>query len=241
MLIFEKKNQNKFYAVLAFLLIAYSAFASVRVLERSANQILRYRLENYKLSEVDDMLRVDVAGMDYDIAPALRCYRWKSCASRRQVNAVLISSSQSQATLSSGCCLCRVRQNEDISSHVSKSMKAYLNGAKSLLTTSVSTFRGLDFCALHIRPFAYDGRFGLTVTDQAIIRIDISGDTSHQSLPQSDELMDLFSETLINPGQARQWQKQTSNAVFYSDFSRAVTGFGWKQTAKECSASTQIN
>jgi hypothetical protein len=219
---------NKFYAVLAFLLIACSAFASVRVLERSANQILlEYRLESYKLSEVDDMLRVDVAGMDYDIrsgAPLLPLEEARiALPPGGEVNAVLISSSQSQATLSKRLLpVPEVRQNEDVSSHVYKIDESlYLNGSKSLLTTSVSTFRGLDFCALHIRPFAYDGRFGLTVTDQAIIRVDISGDTSHRSLPQSDELLDLFSETLINPGQARQWQKQTSNAVFYSDFSRA--------------------
>ena len=220
---------KRLISALAFLLFATAAFSSVRVLESSANQLLlEFRLDEYELSEVEDMLRVDVAGLDYETRPGAPLLPLEEVRVALPpgggVSAVLISSSQRQATLSKRLLpVPEVRMNEGLSDHIYKIDESLYNaaGMPLLTTTAGSSFRGVDFSALEIRPFAYDGSFSLTVTDQALIRIDIAGDTSHRSLPQSDELLDLFSSTLLNPGQARQWQNQTRNPVYYADFSRA--------------------
>ncbi len=220
---------KKLVTVLAVLLLATVAFGSVRVLERSASQILlEYRLDGFGLTEVEDHVRLDVAGMDHETQPGAPLLPLEEARIALPpgavISAVLLSSNQRQQTLAKRLLpVPEVSSNEEISEYAYRIDESlYLAGPRPLLTaTETSSFRGVGFAALQIRPFAYDGRFGLTVTDQALIRIDISGDTSYRGLPQNDELAELFSATLLNPDQARQWQNLTRDAVHYADFSRA--------------------
>ncbi len=220
---------KKLFILLTVALVSSLAFGSVRVLESSASQILlEYRLDGFELSEPGDFTLLDVSGMDYETligSPLLPLAEFKiGLPPGASINAVLLSSSQHQEQLSKRLLpVPEVFMNENTSEYkyqIDESL--YLKGSRPLLTVlESSSFRGVGFAPLEIRPFAYDGRFGLTITEQALIRIDINGNTGFRSLPENDELAELFTAGLLNPDQARRWQSQTRIQVNYADFSKA--------------------
>ncbi len=220
---------KKVLALLALTLLIAVASGSVRVLERTPSQLLlEYRLDGFELGEVDDHVRLEVSGMDHEIvpgAPLLPLDEIKiGLPPGARVRAQLVSSQQRQLTLARRLLpVPEVQMNQSISEHqyrIDESL--YLAGPRPLLTLlETSSFRGVGFVPLEIRPFGYDGRFGLSVTDQALIRIDIDGDTSFRGLPLPDELTDMFIAGLVNPDQARQWQNPIRDGIYFADFSRA--------------------
>lgn len=220
---------KKLLAVLAIIIAVSASHATVRVLESSESQILiEFQLDRFELVETGDFVRLDVAKMDYSIqvgSPLLPLEEVKvGLQPGARASAVLLSSSQRQQTLAKRLLpVPEVRMNDDISEYLYQLNESlYLAGSRPLLTVlENSSFRGLGFAPLEIRPFAYDGRFGLTITEQALIRIDIDGNTGFRAFPETDELAELFTASLLNPNQARYYRNQTRELVHYADFSRS--------------------
>ncbi len=140
------------------------------------------------------------------------------------ISAVLLSSTPRREQLAKRLLpVPEVVDDDGISGHqyrVDESL--YLSGSKPLLSAlEPSSFRGVGFAPLEIRPFAYDGRFGLEITEQALIRIDILGDTGFRGLPENDQLAETFIASLLNPSQTRLWQNHTRAQINHAEFSRA--------------------
>ena len=220
---------KKLLPTLAFLLLASVSFAGVKVLERSATpMLLEFILDGFELPEAGDHMRLDVSGMDYETrigAPLIPLEELRiGLPPGSSINAVLLSSSQRRVQLGKRLLpVPEVIMADAVSSHSYRMDESlYLADTKHLLTPILPTsFRGVNYAPLEIRPFEYDGRFGLTVTEQAQIRIDIKGDTSYRGTPESDELTDVFLASLLNPDQASQWQSRTVDQINYADFSRS--------------------
>lgn len=220
---------KKLLTALVLMLLASVSFAGVKVLERSPTQmLLEFVLDGFELADAGDHTRLDVSGMDYETrigAPLLPLEEVRiGLPPGAAINAVLLSSSQRKVKLGKPLLpVPEVIMADALSSHAYRMDESlYLTGSKPLLTPLVgSSFRGVNFAPLEIRPFAYDGRLELTVTEQALIRVDIKGDTTYRGTPESDELTESFLASLLNPDQARQWQSRTADQINYADFSRS--------------------
>lgn len=211
------------------LVAAVAAGATIRVLESSDSHILlEYSLGDFKLHEAGDFLHLELPGVDYENrvgAPLLPLEEIKAALPPAgHATAILLSSSQRTQSLSKRLLpVPEVRMGETISEHIYHIDEAlYREPSKPLLEMlEPSTFRDLRFVALEIRPFSYDGQLSLQITDQALIRIDIHGDSSQRGSAPKDELTLAFAETLANPQHAVEFHSPLKQQIHYADFSKS--------------------
>jgi flagellar hook assembly protein FlgD len=215
--------------ILAMLTVFLSLWASVTVLESTANHILlEYKLDGYTLSEQGDFIRIDASGLDYAItsgAPLLPLAEIKvGIPPSGSATAHLLSSSTRKEKLTKRLQpVPEVFMNEDTSEYrLSINEQLYSNpGTPFLNPLGAGSFRGLDYIPLELHPFTYDGYFDLAITDQALIRIDLGGQTSYRGPIEPDEPTGVFLSSLVNPDQARYWRSSERDEIEYADFSRS--------------------
>jgi len=96
-------------------------------------------------------------------------------------------------------------------------------GSKSGLveTLAAQRYRNSSFVPIQLHPFAYDGKYRLTVCDRISFTVTVQGNIGQKSNLPVDELSDLLFGQMINPAQARQWQSPQRTEVKYADFSRS--------------------
>ena len=219
---------RKFLVVIALVAVV-AAGATVRVLETTERHVLlEYSLGDFQLHEAGEFLHLEMHGAAYETkvgAPLLPVEEIKiALPPSGNASAVLLSSSQGSQTLSKQLLpVPEVRMGEEISEyHIEVDKELYRQPSKPLLEMlEPSTFRDVPYVSLQIRPFSYDGQFSLQITQQALIRIDIQGDTSFRGMPLNDDLAEAFVQTMVNPKQAVQFRNPTKQQIHYADFSKS--------------------
>lgn len=233
---------KKALLILCLILGIQLANASFKVLETKQEQIiLEYNLEKYSLVEENDFICIVTSDMNYTIetgAPLLAYEETKiGIPPSGSVQVTLLSSSQHSVKLEKRLMpVPEVLMETEVSSYkftINEQLYRLSKANTPLLNLlEPSSYRGIGYCPLEIHPFSYDGNYNLEITDQAIIKIDIIGNTSFRSALERDELTDLFVSQLINPDQAQNWQHMTRSPIEYADFSRS--DYWWKiETDKE--------
>ena len=218
---------KRLLALLAILTTLALANASVTVLERSETSlILEYRLDSHTLEEQGGFVRITTQGMGYPSvsgSPLIPHSEFKiGLPPSGGARASLISSVQENVTLAGRVQpVPQVFLGEEVSQYryvVDESLYALAPGPL-LETLEPGSFRGHGYLPVKINPFSYDGETGLRITTQALIRIDLEGDTGYRSPGETDELSDLFLQNLLNPAQASRWRNDQRVQVNYADFS----------------------
>lgn len=215
--------------VLALLLLVQLLAAGVKVISSDANQIiLEYRLGEYSLSEVESFAHISTSGMNYDAVSGSPLIPYEEIkvgippgGSARVT--VLSSDSRSMQLSKRLAPVPIMEMQDDIStSRYSIDEALYRPSLPELIQQLESTsFRGLNILPLQIRPFQYDGNRLLSITSQALIRIDIIGNTTLRNEPQRDDLVDAMLGMTVNPQQARYWHQHNRNPVNFASFSSA--------------------
>lgn len=216
-------------AILLLLITLAPLTASMNVLERSENQILlEYRLDRYSLSREQNYIRIDASDMAYESrigAPLLPYSETKvGIPPQGSVSVTVLSSSSRSENLAEQLLpVPEVRQGKKVSEYRYKMDETlYREDPRPLVVAlEPASFRGFGFVTLQINPFAYDGARTLRVTDQLLIRVDLSGNTGYRAAPADDELAEMLMSQLLNPEQARFWQNDLRDPVYYADFSRS--------------------
>ncbi|MBW6514704.1 MAG: type IX secretion system sortase PorU [Candidatus Syntrophosphaera sp.] len=214
-------------AMLAINLAVLSA--SFTVVQRSENQlVVEFRLDGFTLSEQGDFIRVDAPGFDYPTisgSPLLPLAETKiGIPPGGQVSVTLLSARAREEKLAKRLLpVPLVFMGEEISEHRYEIEEALYvaNQIPLLRTLDIFSYRGFDYVPLEIRPFAYDGKNALMITEQALFRIDISGNTGYRNAPPSDELAEVLLSQLLNPDQTRSWKSFLRYEVNFADFSRS--------------------
>ncbi len=203
--------------------------ASVTVVERSDRHLLLdFRLDGYMLTRQDGYIRIDAPGMQYNAqpgAPLLPYYETKiAIPPDGSISASLLSSSVRRETIELGLLpVPQVIAGPEMSQYLYvPDPELYRNAAgETVQTLDTAYFRGAGFMPLVVNPFGYDGDRTLTVTDQALIRVDILGSTSYRGSESGDELTDLLLDQVLNPDQARLWRQVQRYQVNHAEFYRA--------------------
>jgi len=222
--------------ILCLLLVLQIANASFRVLETNEEQIIiEYTLGEYSLSQQNDYTYLLTSEMNYSIetgAPMLAYEETKiGIPPSGSVQVTLLSSSHHSVKLEKRIMpVPEVMMEQEVSSYrftINEQLYLLSKANTPLLNLlNPTSYRSISFCPLEIHPFSYDGNYNLEITDQAIIKIEIIGNTSLRSILEKDELTDLFLSQLINPEQAKNWQLMSRSLVEYADFSRS--DYWWK-------------
>lgn len=217
------------FLILAILALVYALPASINVLERTEQYILlEYRLDEFQLVEEGDYVRIDAKNMNYTPvsgAPLLPYSELKvGIPPSGNISVSLLSSSTQSQTLKRRLVpVPEVFMENELSAYrylINEIL--YSEPAKPLLNKlEPGGYRGYSFIPLEIHPFAYDGGLNLEITQQALIRIDIAGDTGLRSPGESDDLSELILSQLLNPEQSRNWHSMDRTQVNYADFSRS--------------------
>lgn len=222
--------------ILCFLLALQVANASFRVLETKQEEIIiEYNLGEYSFANQNDFVYLVTSNMNYSMEPGAPMLAYEetkiAIPPSGSIQVTLLSSRHHSVKLEKRIMpVPEVVMEQDVSSYqytlneqlyqLSKSNNPLLN------LLNPTTYRGIGFCPLEIHPFSYDGNYNLEITDQAIIKIEILGNTSFRSILESDDLTDLFLSQIINPEQAKNWQYITPAKVEYAEFSRS--DYWWK-------------
>lgn len=220
---------RRILALAAMLFMATALAASTRVLERSAEHlIVEYTLGEYSLSQQGEFVHIETVGMDHPMlvgAPLLPFSELRiGVPPGGDIEVSLISSSSRERKLENRLLpVPRVFMNQGISENEYRiDENLYGSSGEPLLRALERTsFRGFGFVPLEIHPFSYDGRNSLAVTDQAVIRIDITGDSRFRSGELPGEADEMFLSNLLNADQTRFWRDTQRYEVNYAEFGRS--------------------
>jgi len=220
---------RRILALAAMLIIASALAASIRVLERSAEHlVIQYLLEDYSLTRQDDLIRIEAGNMDHPMrsgAPLLPFAETRiGVPPAGGIEVTLLSSSSHEERIEKRLLpVPEVFMNDGVSEHgyeIDENLYGS-TGAPLLNVLAASSFRGFGFVPLEIHPFSYDGRNSLVVTDQAVIRIDITGDSRFKNEDLAGQADEIFLSNLLNADQTRFWRDTQRYEVNYADFSRS--------------------
>ncbi|MGC9361970.1 MAG: hypothetical protein ACP5F3_03485, partial [Candidatus Syntrophosphaera sp.] len=216
-------------ALAAMLFIATASAASIRVLERSAEHLtVEYTLGEYSLSQQGEFVRIETDGMDHPMlvgAPLLPFSELRiGVPPGGDIEVSLISSSSRERKLEKRLLpVPEVSMKDGISEYEHRIDESLYGSAGKPLLRALerASFRGFGFVPLEIHPFSHDGRNSLAVTDQALIRIDITGDSRFKNEDLADQADEIFLSNLLNADQTRFWRDTQRYEVNYAEFGRS--------------------
>lgn len=216
------------FILLLLCTISY-AFAGIRILESSESTILlEYKLDPYNIEVEGDYTVISSATMGYqDVvgAPRIPFEEIKiGIPLGASIDINIISSRSEKHVLNA-----RLSPVPDvISTELGSAWVFAIDESLYRLPSSplasalnLMSFRGYTHIPIKLSPFVYNGNRELLVTAQALIRIQINGNTATRSNPPSDELANLFLEQVINPEYAKGWHSDFRDQIHYADFSKS--------------------
>lgn len=203
--------------------------AKLTIIEKSETEfLLEFKLEPWELVAEGNYSRIVAENMDYNNntgAPLIPYDEFKvGIPPSGNINYSLLNSNTTSITLPSKLLpVPEIKKVDGISSYEYKiSPEEYqLSRTEFITELPVSNFRGYNFIPFIIYPFAYDGNKTLTLTTQASIIINISGQTNFRSLEPSDKAADVFLAQLINEQQTRNWRNNPRPAIHYAPFANS--------------------
>jgi hypothetical protein len=220
---------RKISTLILALALAAGLGAAVIVLESSDQHLLlEYRLEEYSISTQGGHSQIQASGLAYPGLQGTPLLPFEEIKVGLPPGgdlsyAVLSSDSRSLRLEKRLRPVPRVYDREGSSAYDYAVDEELYRAASLPLIEALGTaeFRSHPFAALQINPFTYDGQYGLRVTDRALIRISIEGNTSYRALPEEDEVAELFLGHLVNPQPSRYWLNQQRTIINHAEFSRS--------------------
>ncbi len=219
---------NRILILFALLCALSGLTAGITVLEQSRDQLLlEFRLDQYELVRQGDFIRVSAPGLNYGSETGAPQLPWAEAKIAvppgGSLRITVLSSSQRTEQLELPLLpVPRMEQNEISEAFYEPDPGLYQRPAPPLASALERTgFRGLEFVPLLLQPFAYDGQRSLRITEQALLKVVIEGDTQIRNAWPRDDLADLMLDGLLNPDQARAWKSDQRYDVHYADFARS--------------------
>ncbi|HNX38227.1 MAG TPA: type IX secretion system sortase PorU [Candidatus Cloacimonadota bacterium] len=218
--------KNRFALILALVFLSLSGFAEVTVLTRSPSLItVSFTIDAYNLSDTGDFQALSSSEMSSRLEVGAPDIPYSEFKVGIPFGAV-VKTTVEQTTQDRIALVKRLRPIPRVieADGISQNLYApdpikYSTGSGELLVSlPVTSFRGYSFIPIEIHPFAYDGDRSLIVTREAILRIEILGETTRHTPGETDELADVILDQLINPSDAKYWYQELRPAINYADF-----------------------
>lgn len=218
--------KNRFALILALVFLSLSGFAEVTVLTRSPSLItVSFTIDAYNLSDTGDFQALSSSEMSSRLEVGAPDIPYSELKVGIPFGAV-VKTTVEQTTQERIALVKRLRpiprviEADGISQNLyDPDPIKYSTGSRELLVSlPVTSFRGYSFIPIEIHPFAYDGDRSLIVTREAILTIEILGETTRHTPGETDELADVILDQLINPSDTKYWYQELRPANNYADF-----------------------